>query len=584
MATIGQQLTVPESTWRRYDDINLTTKLTGTWNRGTWTNVWFYNNTALYSGILGSKLFFKFKGTKLLLSCYCNADQSGFNLKIDGIDRGNISLTTAYARSAVCFIDNSLSDTIHDVEITLLSNTITGGTNPGIMLDFIDIDSTGYLVHPMLNQVNNINDIKNIGDCIPQKYMAITSGQVGVFSELGTTIAPLIPAASSATPDGSFYWVYVGKDYLGRKKFIADRNIQHSISWDALNSAGICSEKIIDLFFTDNIITPVIGGSSDGRVTYSTQTVANSATYAFDNSDNSGWISNAATGWIAYDFGVGKTIKKYNIVVPDWGGFTQCPKNWTLEGSNDNGVNWSILDARIGITWSGTGSQNKDFYINTPGNYKRYRLNISLNNGHSSSVSVYELKLFESVNNQYAITLRLPTGGISTSDTDNEWDKIIVGSTLGGKITPGDNNVWNWNQSLSPWTSTSSSSANRSIRSTNNNISNWNGAVSTEGTTVNQIYRGFRPVLLIEQLIFDKYLIKKDSNYYSILPAYYDAVSHEFLPLILSGGDKPNKADIDAFGFDNLNLLLKSIVKGGDTINPIIKLGNNINIKIYTVT
>lgn len=36
-------------------------------------------------------------------------------------------------------------------------------------------------------------------------------------------------------------FICVDRDYLGRWKLIADRNIQHSISWDTLNSAGVAN-------------------------------------------------------------------------------------------------------------------------------------------------------------------------------------------------------------------------------------------------------------------------------------------------------------------------------------------------------
>src|SRR5690606_15278343 len=63
------------------------------------------------------------------------------------------------------------------------------------------------------------------------------------FSVLGEETSDFIPAASSATPNGDFYWICVDRDYLGRWKLIADRNIQSGISWDTLNSLGIASES-----------------------------------------------------------------------------------------------------------------------------------------------------------------------------------------------------------------------------------------------------------------------------------------------------------------------------------------------------
>ncbi|GED17654.1 hypothetical protein D1872_202580 [compost metagenome] len=43
----------------------------------------------------------------------------------------------------------------------------------------------------------------------------------------------------------------------------------------------------------------------------------------------------------------------------------------------------------------------------------------------------------------FATTIRLLTGGVSSTDKENEWDQYIVNSSLNGTIIPGDNAVWN---------------------------------------------------------------------------------------------------------------------------------------------
>lgn len=83
-----------------------------------------------------------------------------------------------------------------------------------------------------------------IGDYVWCKYQA-TANSVGVFSdfaiktdeEVGNSI---IPPTSSNVPSGYFKFICVD-EYNKKKVLIADRNIQHSITWDTLNSAGIAS-------------------------------------------------------------------------------------------------------------------------------------------------------------------------------------------------------------------------------------------------------------------------------------------------------------------------------------------------------
>ena len=85
-----------------------------------------------------------------------------------------------------------------------------------------------------------------VGDAIACRYTA-SSNSVGVFSELGTCTANEIPVGGSSSPDGLFYFIHVGYDHKGRKKLVADRNIQHSISWDTLNAMGIAHGVNVNL-------------------------------------------------------------------------------------------------------------------------------------------------------------------------------------------------------------------------------------------------------------------------------------------------------------------------------------------------
>lgn len=72
-----------------------------------------------------------------------------------------------------------------------------------------------------------------IGDYISCRYKA-ASGAVGLFSELGTCTAAEIPVTGTATPDGLFYFIKADKGLL-----IADRVIQHSISWNTINAVRL---------------------------------------------------------------------------------------------------------------------------------------------------------------------------------------------------------------------------------------------------------------------------------------------------------------------------------------------------------
>lgn len=257
----------------------------------------------------------------------------------------------------------------------------------------------------MVLTLNNDLSTLKVGDYFWCKYTATTSGQVGTFSDIATKTdaeaIPVIPVASSATPTGYFKYIVVDFDHLGRVKLLADRNIQHSISWDVLNTKGIAS------------------GS-----------------------------------------GLLNLLPEINI------------------GSN-----------------------------------------------------------------KYIFTTRLLTGGTASADPDNEWDKYIVGSTLGGAITAGDNNVWNWSGIYS-WTSTvhTAGSANRTLRG--------NTAVNTHSYSATNSTYAFRPVLLIESIFT---LLNKSfilfSNEYKKWNSGWQTVSPTLPTLIQFQTD----------GMDNLSTLNRAV-------------------------
>lgn len=98
--------------------------------------------------------------------------------------------------------------------------------------------------------------------------------------------------------------------------------------------------------------------------------------------------------------------------------------------------------------------------------------------------------------NNYKFYLRLLTGAISSTDTDNEWSKYIINSDLNSTITPSDNNIWNWSGIASLTSTTpSGTTANRVIqgKATASTFSSVTSGIANTTT-------GFRPVLIIENV------------------------------------------------------------------------------------
>lgn len=115
----------------------------------------------------------------------------------------------------------------------------------------------------------------------------------------------------------------------------------------------------------------------------------------------------------------------------------------------------------------------------------------------------------------YKFTVRMPTGSVSSSDIDSEWQELLVNNPAGN-----DTDVWNW-KGIASWTSTtpSGSSANRVIRG-NAAANTWSSVVSSTINTTT----GFRPVLEIESLVppfilLNKSLVLSGGSYQKWQPA-----------------------------------------------------------------
>ena len=137
-----------------------------------------------------------------------------------------------------------------------------------------------------------------IGDKISFEYTA-TSGAVGTFANLGVATKSLIPAASSETPDGKAYFIFAGYDTQGRMKLVADRNIQHSISCDTLNAAGLVNGVEVTIGGTKGIMRLITGGVSASYTDNEWDKIIVSSTLGstITAGDNAVWIWNGVYSW-----------------------------------------------------------------------------------------------------------------------------------------------------------------------------------------------------------------------------------------------------------------------------------------------
>lgn len=99
--------------------------------------------------------------------------------------------------------------------------------------------------------------------------------------------------------------------------------------------------------------------------------------------------------WLKLDTGGVNTyyLSSYSIAVNTISGAGLAPKNWTLEGSNDNS-SWTTLDTRTNETSWSSGETRNYVCSGVTTAYRYFRLNITANNGDPTNTEVAELYLF----------------------------------------------------------------------------------------------------------------------------------------------------------------------------------------------
>jgi hypothetical protein len=532
----GAPLTSPQVGWKRYDDSNPSFSYIGNWSKATGTSD--YNGGTIFSLTNGNKIAFRFKGTGIRIIGVRNTNKlENITVNIDGTIE-TFSAKGAILSQVLLYEKEGLTDSEHTVEIVINAD----GTGNNFQFDAIDIDSTGRLFH-----VDEVTEIKSldIGKRIRCNYKTSVSGKVGIFSGLGRESKEFIPSLSTATPDGDFYYIAIYRDYRNRLVLAADRNIQHSISWDTLNTAligateGRPMDRLIDLdngnYYVNEdarlrIIDDLAINIKFALKEYVTTSNANyiiiNASYGESSETNTLYsLHYDTTGalFIMHEYGAGvDTTIPTGVTIP-----LNTPIDLTLtrnsaEKKYELYVNGTLRDTYPyidGPAKASTGNTQKlviggdptsaSSSISNPSAMTLF--NVSIENKYVSPTEyptyektkynedkLFALKPFQTP--ALGVNTRLLTGGTSVSDRENEWDKYIAESTLGGKIKAGDNLIWNWNgvYSITNSRSAVTSSAQTTTR----------GGISAyefySGTNVGSSYSGtntgFRPALVLENL------------------------------------------------------------------------------------
>lgn len=146
--------------------------------------------------------------------------------------------------------------------------------------------------------------------------------------------------------------------------------------------------------YLDTFATELTTGGTASALGENTPTEG--AAQAFDDNASTKWLhfTGSAT-WLKYDFGSGVAwlVTKYALTSAN-DDDTRDPKDWELQGSNDNS-SWTTVDTITGETFASRGLR-KEYTCDTPGTtaYRYYRLYINANNGNGSITQLAEIQLY----------------------------------------------------------------------------------------------------------------------------------------------------------------------------------------------
>jgi hypothetical protein len=100
---------------------------------------------------------------------------------------------------------------------------------------------------------------------------------------------------------------------------------------------------------------------------------------AFDDDSRTKWVATAPEAWLQY-LSPGSCVARFYTLTSAGDEPASDPKEWIVEGSNDGGETWAVLDERHNEQFR-FRFQTRVFELRTPAAYRSYRLRIGANYG-----------------------------------------------------------------------------------------------------------------------------------------------------------------------------------------------------------
>ncbi|NMI02858.1 hypothetical protein HF638_02665 [Paenibacillus sp. SZ31] len=495
VARVGQQLSTPEREWTRYDTDNYALYLGTDWKTVVnSTGRVFEGGSVKYSNVIGNYLKFSFTGDKLrLIAEYGSAYDTNVEVSIDGVIQ-YINLSTSsssiqYQPQRIAFEQLGLTDGIHEVIV----KKVSGASN--FHIDAIDINATGRMIRLIGSQLTmpdegwkRYDDSESSIQYVGTFTNGVGAGAYNGYSNYTSTIGDKIVFDFEGTK-----LRLIGARYTNRSDLIevyVDGKLHGTHSQLGSELAQVLLVEIVGLPKAKHRIEMVNKSTSSTNKFMALDAV---------DIDSDGRLFHPDEVTSISELEVGKRIRcNYQALTVN-----------TIGSFSGLGKQSSDL-----IPIASTTTPNGDFYFIMVEDWNGRKILVADRliqiiswDSINASGMVGGVPISLSGNKEIATSIRLLTGGINASDKDNEWDKYIVNSTLNGKITAGDDKVWNWKRVT--WTSTTTPSTS------NARIVRGNAKVEETSYTIsnNSSSAGFSPVLEVVTLPMNRSFIHYDGSY-----------------------------------------------------------------------
>ncbi|WCF06959.1 LamG domain-containing protein [Paenibacillus thiaminolyticus] len=102
---------------------------------------------------------------------------------------------------------------------------------------------------------------------------------------------------------------------------------------------------------------------------------------------------NTTTGWVSYEFETPPKIVCYRLTAPSLdANLNRMAKDWEILAFDSRSNSWIVLDKQMSQTgWKRL--EKREYKLNNINNYKKYKFNVTANNGAASNLQVFRLEL-----------------------------------------------------------------------------------------------------------------------------------------------------------------------------------------------